>query len=109
MNGQLPLHQNLNTTTLLRNNKQFVKISIYNARNAIHEYTCTCLDSLLNVTMYKHIYLVIKYINSHLNYIPVKPLYVPMKSFNIWRDIDHLYVLLDQCTHEDILQQIRRI
>ena len=24
------------------------------------------------------------------------------------RDMDHLYVLLDQCTREDILQQIRK-
>ena len=32
-----------------------------------------------NVTMSKHIHLVIKYINSHLNHIPVEPLNVPMK------------------------------
>ena len=36
----------------------------------IHEYTCTCPDSLLNVTMCNHIYFVIRYINSHLNHIP---------------------------------------
>ena len=27
---------------------------------------------------------------------------------DIQRDMDHLYALLDQCTHEDILQQIRK-
>ena len=68
MNGQLPLHQNLKTTTPSRDNKQFVKIAIYNARNttfvyiSIHEQVPTLL---LNVTTYKHIHLVIKYINSH--------------------------------------------
>ena len=89
-------------------------------------------NSLLNVTMCRDIPLVIKYINSHLNYIPVEPSYVPVKSLNIGneeifcevkvlreytttvamkediqRDMDHLYVLLEQCTDEDILQQIR--
>ena len=89
-------------------------------------------NSLLNVIMCKDIQLVIKYINSHLNYIPVEPSNVPVKSLNvgneeiscevkvlreytttvamkedIQRDMDHLYVLLDQCTDEDILQQIR--
>ena len=77
---------------------------------------------LLVVTICKHI--VTKYINSHLNHIPIKPSNVPMKSLNVWneeifhdvkvlgeytttaamkediqRDIDHLYALLDQCTH----------
>ena len=67
------------------------------------------------------------------NYISVKPPNVPMKSLNvgneeilhevkvigeytitaamkedIHRDMAHLYVLLDQCMDEDILQQIRR-
>ena len=27
---------------------------------------------------------------------------------DIQRDMDHLYVLLDHCAHEDILQQIRK-
>ena len=27
---------------------------------------------------------------------------------DIQRDIDHLYAMLDQCTDEDILQQIRK-
>ena len=27
---------------------------------------------------------------------------------HVQRDIDHLYVLLDHCTHEDVLQQIRK-
>ena len=97
----------------------------------IHEYTCTCPDSPFNVTISKHIHLVIKYINSHLNHIPVEPSNVPMKSLNvgnkeifckikvlgeytttaamkeyIQRDMDHLYTLLDQCRGEDILQQI---
>ena len=27
---------------------------------------------------------------------------------DIQRDMDHLYTLLDQCTDEDILQQIRK-
>ena len=67
----------------------------------------------------KHIHLVIKHLK------------VPMKSLNVWneeifcevlgehtttaamkediqRDMDHLYVLLDQCTDENILQQIRK-
>ena len=99
----------------------------------IHEYTCTCPNSLLNVTMCKHIHLVIRYINSHLNHIPVEPSIVPIKSLkvkneqifcevnilgkytttaamkeDIQRDMDHLYTLLDQCTDEDILQQIRK-
>ena len=88
-------------------------------------------NSLLNVTMCKDIQLVIRYINSHLNYIPVEPSNVPVKSLNvgneeiffevkvlreytttvamkedIQRDMDHLYVSLDQYTDEDILQQI---
>ena len=80
--------------------------------------------------MCKHIHLVIKYINYRVNYIPVEPSNVPLKSLNgeifrevkvlgeytttvamkedIQRDIDHLYALLDQCTHQEgILQQIR--
>ena len=97
----------------------------------IHNYTCTCPNSLLSVTMCKDIHLVIKYINSHMNYIPGEPSNVPVKSLNvgnevfcevkllgeytiataikqdIQRDMDHLYVLLDQCTDEYILQQIR--
>ena len=32
---------------------------------------------------------------------------VSMKE-DIQRDKDHLYTLLDHCTHEDILQQIRK-
>ena len=80
-----------------------------------------------------HIHLVIKYINSHLNHIPVEPLNVPIKSLNVWnkeifhkvkvlgeytttvamkediqRDMNHLYTLLDHYTDEDILQQIRK-
>ena len=80
-----------------------------------------------------HVHLVIKYINSHLNHIPVEPLNVPIKSLNVWnkeifhkvkvlgeytttvamkediqRDMNHLYTLLDQYTDEDILQQIRK-
>ena len=83
--------------------------------------------------MCKHIHLVIKYINFLLNHIPIEPSNVPMKSLNvgneemihevkalgeytttadmkedIQRDIDHLYAMLDQCTDEDILQQIRK-
>ena len=83
--------------------------------------------------MCKHIHLLIKYINSHLNHIPVEPSNVPMKSLyvgnkeifhevkvlgeytkaavmneDIQRDMDHLYTLLDQCTHEDILQHVRK-
>ena len=83
--------------------------------------------------MCKHIHLVIKYINSHLNHILVELLNVPMKSLNVWneeifhkvkvleeyttsvsmkedieKDKDHLYALLDHCTHENILQQIRK-
>ena len=99
----------------------------------IHKYTCTCPNSLLTVTMFKHVHLVIKYINSHLNHIPVEPSNVPMKSLNVGneeifhevkvlgeyastadmkedvhRDMAYLYTLLDQCTDEDILQQIRK-
>ena len=91
------------------------------------------VPTLLNVTMCKHIHLVIKYINSHLNHIPVEPSNVSMKSLyvgnkeifhevkvlgeytkaavmneDIQRDMDHLYALLDQCTHEDILQHVRK-
>ena len=40
-------------------------------------------NSLLNVTMCKDIQLVIKYINSYLNYIPVEPSNVPVKSLNV--------------------------
>ena len=83
--------------------------------------------------MCKHIHLGIKYTYSHLNHTPVEPLNVPMKTLNVWneeilrkvkdlgeytttaamkediqRDMDHLYTLLDQCTQEDILQQIRK-
>ena len=83
--------------------------------------------------MCKHIHLVVKYINSLLNHIPIEPSSVPTKSLNvgneemihevkalgeytttadikedIQRDIDHLYAMLDQCTDEDILQQIRK-
>ena len=32
---------------------------------------------------------------------------VAMKE-DIQRDMDHLYTLLEQCTHEDILQQTRK-
>ena len=67
-----------------------------------------------------------------MNYFPVEPSNVPLKSLNvgneevfcrikvlgeytistaikedIQRDMNHLYVLLDQCTDEHILQQIR--
>ena len=35
---ELPLHQNLKTTTLSRNNKEFVKIAIYDARSATFVY-----------------------------------------------------------------------
>ena len=52
----------------------------------IHKYTCTCPDSLYNVTKSKHIYLVIRCINSNLNYIPVEALNVPMKSLNVWNE-----------------------
>ena len=80
-----------------------------------------------------YIYLVIKYINSHLNHIPVEPSNFPVRSFNfgneeifrevkvlneytttvvrkeeIQRDMDYLYTLLDQCTDEDILQHVRK-
>ena len=83
--------------------------------------------------MFKHVHLVIKYINSHLNHIPVEPSNIPMKSLNVGneeifhevkvlgeyastadmkedvhRDMAYLYTLLDQCTDEDILQQIRK-
>ena len=83
--------------------------------------------------MFKHVHLVIKYINSHLNHIPVEPSNVPMKSLNvgdeeifhevkvlgeytstavmkedIQKDMAHLYVLLDQCTDEDILQENKK-
>ena len=78
--------------------------------------------------MCKHVHLVIKYINSHLNHIPVEPSNAPMKSLNIGneeifdevkalgeytttaamkvdiqREMEHLYGLLDRCTDEDIL------
>ena len=81
--------------------------------------------------MCKHVHLVVKYINSHLNHIPIEQSNVPMKSLilgneeifcevkvlgeyattvamkeDIQRDMNHLYTLLDQCTDEDILQQI---
>ena len=80
--------------------------------------------------MFKYIHLVIKY---HLSHIPAEPSNVTIKSLNVWneeifhevkvlgeytttaamkeeiqRDMDYLYVLLDQCTDEDILQQIRK-
>ena len=134
MNGQLPLHQNLKTTTPSRDNKQFVKIAIYNARNttfvyiSIHEQVPTLL---LNVTTYKHIHLVIKYINSHQPWpesYSSRTIKCPYEVSQCWewgnilwskslrentttaamkediqRDMDHLYVLLDQCTYEDIL------
>ena len=35
---ELPPHQNLKTTTLSRNNKEFVKIAVYDARNATFLY-----------------------------------------------------------------------
>ena len=83
----------------------------------------------LTLSQCKHIHLVIKHTNSLLNHIPVEPSKVPMKSLNVWneeisrevlgehmttaamkediqRDMNHLYALLDQCIHEDILQQI---
>ena len=56
----------------------------YNIR--ILEYKFTCPDSLLNVTMCKHIHLVIKYINSHLNHILVERSNVPMKSLSVGND-----------------------
>ena len=83
--------------------------------------------------MCKHIHLVIRYINSHLNHIPVEPSNVFIKSLYVGnkeifhevkalreyttntatkdtqRDMDHLlYTLLDQCTDEDILQHVRK-
>ena len=90
------------------------------------------VQTLLNVTMCKHIYLVIRYINSPLNQIPVESSNVSMKSLNvgnkkifhevkvlvkytitaamkdIQRDMDHLYTLFDQCTDEDILQHVKK-
>ena len=48
--------------------------------------SCICPDSLFNVTKSKHIHLVIKYINSNLNHIPVEALNVPMKSLNVWNE-----------------------
>ena len=50
----------------------------------IHEYECTCLDSLLIITVCKHIHLVIEDINSLLNRIPVESSNVFMKSVHIW-------------------------
>ena len=83
--------------------------------------------------MCKHIHLVIRYINSHLNHIPVEPSNVFMKSLYVGNkeifhevkalgeyttnagmkdtqiDMDHLlYALLDQCTDEDILQHVKK-
>ena len=75
--------------------------------------------------MCKHIHLVIKYINSDLNHIPVEQSNVPIKSLDVGneeiscevlgkyttaaamkednqRDMDYLYSLLDQYIHEDI-------
>ena len=49
----------------------------------IHKYGRTRANPLLIVTMCKHIHLVIKYINSLLNHIPIEPSNVPMKSLNV--------------------------
>ena len=78
MNGQLPLHQNLKTTIPSRINNLSKLLHTLQGMQSL--YTCTCPDSPFNVTMCKHIDLVIKYINSHLNRIPVEPSNVPMKG-----------------------------
>ena len=65
----------------------------------IHEYTCTCPDSLLNVTMCKHIHLVIRYINSNFNRITAEPSNVPMKSLNVGnKEIFHEVKVLGEYT-----------
>ena len=72
----------------------------------MHEYTCTC-----PVTMCNRIHLVIKYINSHLNDIPVKPLNVPMKSLCVGNnDIFHeVKVLTEYTTTDPRKENIRSI
>ena len=74
-----PLHHQKLTDNLSNCHIHYKECRVF-----MHKYILICPDSLFNVTRCKHIHLVSKYINSHLNHTPVELLNVPMRSLSVW-------------------------